>query len=214
VTEHQSIIDRQARRFAYLKYLYDDAQTVIAPAIQSLPSASISAALGLTRDECHRIEQYLSARRLVEYVVSGPEMAITADGIDYVERALAAPDDATEYFPPVNVLHIEQVVNSQIQQGVSHSLQAGSWDARLDPDRLRDAIADIRQMVDSLSLTDDDNAAVDANLATAEAQASSPRPSTMIIRESLRLVRDIVSGAGGALAGVKLEALLRGAGWL
>src|SRR5690348_15556108 len=104
-----------AKRFAYLKVVYDDAQQSRAGLLQKLPADRIRAQIGVDADEGDRIEEYLKDRGLIKFITFGPTVAITVTGIDYVERALGQPDRPTEYFPAVNVLHIEQVNNSQIQ---------------------------------------------------------------------------------------------------
>jgi len=113
----------QAKRFAYLVFVYDQWQRVSAGHLQSLPATVVHEHIGIDRQEGDRIEEYLKGRGLIKYVTMGPTVAITTYGIEYVEQALAEPDEPTEFFPAVNVLHIEQVINSQIQQGTTHSQQ-------------------------------------------------------------------------------------------
>jgi hypothetical protein len=199
----------QARRFAYLKFLYDDAQTLQRGNLQSVERPAIAVALGITEDEGHRIETYLAERSLIEFV--GGSVGLTAAGMDYVEAAIVEPDEPTEYFPPINVLHIEQVTNSQIQQGTIHSTQTGEWAGPLDVPRVTAAITDLRQAIADLPLAVRGTA--DANLATIQAQVSSPRPSFAIIRESVGLVRDVLTGAGaGVTLAEKLPPLLHALG--
>jgi hypothetical protein len=71
----------------------------------------------LDADEASRIGEYLRDKGLIKFVTIRPQVAITDYGIDYVENALAEPEKPTALFPPVNILRIGQMVNSQIQQG-------------------------------------------------------------------------------------------------
>ena len=204
----------QARRFAYLKFLYDDAQTLQRGALQSVASRAIAAALGVSEDEGHRIEMYLADRSLVEFVGGGC-VGLTAAGIDYVETAIVEPDVATEYFPPIsvlqNVLHIGQVTHSQVQQGTVQSTQSGEWASSLDLASVTAAITELRQAI--VDLPAGVRGTADANLATIQAQVTSPRPSLTIIRESVGLLRDaLTTAAAGATLAEKLPPLLQALG--
>jgi len=197
----------QARRFAYLKFVYDDSQRLPDGESQSLNSAEIRSHLGLDPDEAHRIEEYLTGRHLLEYVAMGPYIAITTYGVDYIEDALAAPDRDTEFFPAINVLHIEQVINSQIQQGTTNSQQTGEWKG-IAATELASIVADIRSMLSTVTLKDDQREDAEAHLSTLEAHSKARRPNQTVIRESLASLRTIAEQVGGTLLAGKI------AGWL
>ncbi len=199
-----------AKRFAYLKAVYEDWQRVRSGTMQKLDAVVVRDALGLAADEADRIEEYLKGRNLIKYITFGPLIQITQSGIDYVEQALAEPDQATQYFPAVNVLHIEQVINSQIQQGTTDSQQTGHWKG-VSPQELLSIISEIRAALSSVTLQEEHREDADANLATLEAQAKSRRPNQTIIREVLTSMRTIAEQVGAALLAGKIGAWLSGA---
>src|SRR5215471_7227355 len=96
----------QAQRFAYLHYLYNEWSNLRPDEFPATYTAQIDAALGLTPQEGVRIRAYLTSASLIEREMRGQTLAITRQGIDLVKRALASPDEETQYFPPINILHI------------------------------------------------------------------------------------------------------------
>ena len=209
MTTAAQIRDTQANRLAYLVFVYEKWQQVRSGNIQSLPATVVHEHLGMSRDEGSRIEHYLNDKGLIKFMSMGPSIAITDYGVDYVEQALAEPDWATEYFPPINVLHIEKVINSQVQQGTVNSNQTGEW-AGITADQLAAIIAEVKSLAD-MPLSTEQRQDFDANLQTLEAQAKASRPSKTIIREALSSIRTIAEEVGAALVASKILAFLSGA---
>jgi hypothetical protein len=198
----------QARRFAYLKHLYDQWFKVPRGNTQSAPATAVDAALGLTRQEGDRIETYLRNRNLIELVSYGPRtLSITAFGIDYVERALASPDRPSEFFLPINILHIESVTNSQIQQGTNQSTQSGQW-AGVSGEELRRLTHEIRLAFGSLELSHEHRQDVDAHVETLDAQARASKPNHAIVRQTLKSLYSIAEQTGAELIAMKLAEIL------
>jgi hypothetical protein len=193
----------QAKRFAYLKFVYDDAQQRAGGGLQTLETERVRAHLGVDTDEAERIEQYLTGRHLLEYVAMGPLIAITTYGVDYVEQALAAPDRDTEFFPAINVLHIEQAINSQIQQGTANSQQTGDWNG-LSAAEVLSIAAEIRSALSSIPLPAERRDDAEAHVATLEAQGRARRPNQAIVREALRSLRAIAEQVGAAVIAGKM----------
>ena len=115
-----------------------------------------------------------------------------------VEAALSQPDKPTEHFP-VNIIHIEQMSHSQIQQGTVGSTQSGTFTS-LDLAAVAEFVAGLKTMLPQLGLTGDDEAVAQSDIATIETQLSSPRPKVEIIKESLRSIRNIAEGTVGSMA--------------
>src|SRR4026209_233464 len=103
-SDSEQVRELQAKRFAFLKFVYDHAQTVPDGVLNKVSPEAINEQLGLSFDEISRIGSYLKERHLVKFMTQGPTVAITAYGIDHVEAALAAPDKPTQYLPAINIL--------------------------------------------------------------------------------------------------------------
>jgi len=190
---------RQRQRFLFLKYLYE---TTGGSTLQYVAEQEIAKALGFTDNEQEQTSLYLRGERLITGV-SGPAVALTHQGVVEIEAALAEPNKPTTHFP-INILHIGQVSNAQIQQGTVGSTQSGSFSS-MDMQAVAQLIQDLKTKLPDLGLADEDKQAVESDIATIEAQTSSPRPKMEIIKECLRTVRNIVEGIAGAgiIEGIK-----------
>jgi hypothetical protein len=126
---------------------------------------------------------------------------MTHAGVVEVENALTQPERPTHYFPPViNILHVQSMVGSQIQQG-THSSAQSQLVTQNDLDALKALVAALRQNLGSLPLDASARSEADAELHTVEAQLKSSKPKASILRESLTTLRNLVEGvASNALA--------------
>lgn len=95
------------------------------------------------------------------------------------------------------------VTNSQIQQGSDHSTQSMSV-AGLDAKALTEFMASLNTHLADLKLGVTETRQVQAEVSTVETQLSSPRPSYVILRESLRSIRNILEGCAGSLLASQL----------
>lgn len=78
--------------------------------------------LGWERPTTSRTVDYLEAEGLLEFAAMGGEIAITHAGVVEVEQSLSTPEAPTEHFPPaatVNILNIQTMIGSQVQQGTT-----------------------------------------------------------------------------------------------
>ena len=94
-------------------------------------------------------------------------------------------------------LNIDTVSGSQIQQGVTDSIQqleAGTIDFK----KVTQLAESITDSINDLGVEPADRKVLLADLATIQSQASSPKPKTAIIRESLKSVRTILEGASAS----------------
>ena len=100
----------------------------------------------------------------------------------------------------MNIIHIGQMYQSQVQQGAIGSTQEGEF-ASLDLAGVVVFVRDLKAQVTQLGLAgDDDLVVLQSDIATIEAQLSSPKPKTDYIKESLRSIRSIAEGAVGSMA--------------
>jgi hypothetical protein len=79
----------------------------------------------LTSDynEFQSAAQYLQGESLIERAAMGDYFRITHYGVKEMEESLSEPDTPTSHFPPLNVIYVQNMNHSQIQQGNSHSQQ-------------------------------------------------------------------------------------------
>ncbi len=182
--------ERKLRRFHFLKYLYERTDG------NEAAHAEVSYHLGVSLEVYQTEFRFLAKQGLVDGTRG--IVHLTHAGVVEIEAALSQPDKPTEHFP-VNIIHIGQMYQSQIQQGAMGSTQEGAF-ASLDLPALEAFVRDLKTQIPQLGLTDDDEAEVQSDIATIETQLSSPRPKTEIIKESLRSIRNIAEGTVGSLA--------------
>jgi len=191
------ILQRKARRFQFLRYLYEHSLRLQDGQIQEVSAGEMQGAVGISAPERSQIEDYLAKRGLIELVSMGPTMAITITGIDYVEAALTAPERPTQYFPPAATLIMNVsggIHGSQVLQGSHASSPQLTVGASADVvSALLALVGDIRTEIGGRSMTADRQEA-EADLVTIEAQARSPKPKWTVIREALVSTRSVVEG--------------------
>jgi hypothetical protein len=182
--------ERKLRRFRFLKYLYE--RTNGNEAAHAEVAHHLAVPLQVYQEEF----RFLAKQGLVDGTRG--IVHLTHAGVVEIEAALSPSDQPTERLP-VNIIHVEQMSNSQIQQGTVDSTQAGTF-ASLDLAAVAEFIRGVKAELPQLKLTDDDEAEVQSDIATIETQLSSPRPKVEIVKESLRSIRNIAEGTVGSLA--------------
>jgi hypothetical protein len=194
--DRAKVLATQRNRWTFLRHLYDAREELPAGQTEAESAADVGQAIGLSDNaELDRISSYLADAGLVMPIASGPFLRITVSGIDAVERALAAPEESTQHFLPVDVLN-----------GAGDGSQPVDWQGlRALLPQLRDALR---------PLSGDDAAVATAHVETLEAQSKSPAPSHTIVRESLKSLRTILEGAGGGVGAEAIKALLISLEWL
>ena len=190
------LVETKKKRFQYLNKLHD-ATGGISHSYVSM--WNLGNELGFNRDETSNIVEYLVGESLVKHVAIGGEITITHYGRKEIESALSAPENPTTYFPPVvNILHVQSMVGSQIQQGSHHSTQKMSI-TQNQLDAVRDFVALLKTRLSDIPLDSDSKAEAGAEIATVEAQLQSSRPKHGILSQSLQSIRTILEGAAGSV---------------
>ena len=165
--------------------------------------------LGFSEKETVRIADYLKGEELIKHRASGGMISITHHGVIQVEEALSKPDQSTEYFPPINLIQIGQMIGSQIQQGNYQSTQTGLF-SEGDLQVIDDFIQTLKGKLSELKLDSDKQGEAEAEISSIEAQIRSPHPKPAIINECLSSLRSILEGAAGnVIAGLMLQQLLK-----
>lgn len=126
-------------------------------------------------------------------------------GVVEVEGAFLKPDEPTTHFLPVNVLYVNQMVGSSIQQGTTNSTQTATVTLQAT------AIDELRKFVEVASTViataNADSPAwheMKAEIETLRAQTASPNPKVSIIRECLNSVGRLCEGAAAGAIGTQL----------
>jgi hypothetical protein len=164
---------------------------------------AVGADVDLTREETQRVMDYLNGEGLATHRAIGGAVAITHAGLREVERALSAPEAPTHYFPAVvNVLQVQSMVGSQIQQGTHGSTQTQSQSiTQNDVAAIQALLAAMQSNLTALGFNAESRTEAEAEIQTLKAQVQSNRPKPVIIRESLKTLRNLVEGvASNAVA--------------
>ncbi len=188
------IRETQRRRFQFLLKLFELSE---GNELFDIDAFELGDQLGFQKDETNRIDDYLRGENLIQGVAS-TRIAITHYGIVEIERALTKPNEPTTYFPPVNIIHVEQMIGSQIQQGTNRSSQVLNYSSN-DIEAITKFINDLKGQLPELKLDAETQTEVEADVETIEAQIKSPRPKHIIIREALLSLRRILEGAAGSV---------------
>jgi hypothetical protein len=91
------------------------------------------------------------------------------------------------------------VGQAQVQQA-THSSTQSVQSAEVDVDKLARLIESLKDEVEKISVSQAIQNELRSEIATLEAQVTSPKPKHIIIKESLSTVRRILEGAGGTVA--------------
>ncbi len=181
------------KRFQYLKALYEETGGSSSAYVET--PYVLGESLGFPAHETMRIDEYLRGEGLVERLGLAGETTITHQGVVEIEAALSQPQKPTDHFPPVvNILNVQQMYGSQIQQGTSHSSQSQTLQAG-DLKAIREFIGQLKQQLSTIGLSGDALQEATSDIATVEAQLASTKPKPGILRESLTSIRTILEGA-------------------
>ena len=142
--------ETKARRFQFLNKLYE----ITGGNRRAYVSMwDLGRELGFDGDQTSTVVDYLTGEGLVEHVAIGGEISLTHYGLKEVESALATPDQPTTYFPPVvNILHVQSMVGSQIQQGTHQSTQSFTW-TQPQIDAVREFVALLKEQLPKAALS-------------------------------------------------------------
>lgn len=140
-------------------------------------------------------------------------LRIKHKGVIEVEGAFSKPDEPTSHFMPVNVLYVNQMIGSAIQQGTTNSSQTSS--AQIDisaKNELKQFVELASKALEAAKTESPHWHEMKSDVDTLRAQAESPSPKRSIIRESLasleRLCENSAAGAIGTHLATYIPALL------
>jgi hypothetical protein len=196
----KDIQDIQMKRFRFLHRLYE----VTEGSEQAFVNfQQLGDELGFSHAETDKIDDYLRGEGLITHVSLGGSISITHRGIIEVEAALSKPDEPTTYFPAVNIVHVEQMIDSQIQQGTNQSSQVLTFSTN-DLEAIAKFIDNMKGQLDELKLDEEIQAEAISDIETLETQIKSPRPKHAIIKECMLSLRRILEDVAGNAAAAML----------
>ncbi len=127
-------------------------------------------------------------------------VSITHYGVLQVEAALAKPEEPTQYFPPaVNIIHVQQMSNSVIQQATYDSIQTVSFTSETSNDK-KEFLQQLKNLLPRLNLSEQDRRQAESEVATIDAQFVAPRLNVNIIKAAGNVLHGILLGVAGNLA--------------
>ncbi|MFT3961626.1 hypothetical protein [Propionivibrio sp.] len=200
---HDMLKEKQKTRLSLLHKLYELSG---GDQHQYINGGVLAEACGISdTDQFKTAIDYLEGEYLVE--TKRVSMGIPAllrikhAGVVEVEGAFSKPNEPTSHFMPVNVLYVNQMVGSSIQQGTINSTQTSTISFEVG------AIEELRKFVEVASTliatTNHSDLAwqeIKAEIDTLQAQSESPKPKVTIVRECLNSISRLCEGAAaGAL---------------
>jgi uncharacterized LabA/DUF88 family protein len=200
----------QKLRFKVLEYLYKKTEADIHQDVDytDMINDLLENRRDFNEEDIKRAYQYLVGEGLAE-TKTYSSVGITHYGIKEYEAAISHPEEPTQYFPPVNVIYVENMHQSQIQQGTFQSSQSLRLSVENKSD-IEDYINLLKKHLEELTLPREDESEINAEIATIEAQIRSSRPKSGIIKESLLSIKNILEGAAGSILAVELSKHLPG----
>lgn len=196
------IMENKVKRFKFLKLLYE-----VTDGNQScfVNMWEVGQELGYDRKDIDLICQYLKGEELIEYKTLGGGISITHWGVMQIEEAVSEPEKKTQYFPSVvNIINVEQMNNSQIQQGNDRSGQTYNQNSSMDFKGLELFLGQMKKDIEKLNLPEYSYKEAMAEINTVASQVSSPKPKNTIIQECLKTLRIILEGAAGSIVATGL----------
>lgn len=137
---------KQLLRLRFINELYDQ---VDGEPDNYVGSLEVGKAIGLSEfREVESIMHYLADEGLLEIQGfgddNGPPIGLTHQGIVEIEQARTNPKQKTEHFPPmVNIIHVQNMHGSQIQQGTVNSSQSQTNNTTNVQNVVRDLVRNI-----------------------------------------------------------------------
>jgi len=199
------IKQKKIDRFHFLKAVYE---AVGGSTSMWVDMWELGEELGFSREVVNKIFEYLKAEGLLVHADFGGSnrIVITHQGILEIEEALSNPEEETEHFLPINIINVENMSNSVIQQGTSNSNVSVIFESsKLDKlETLIDKLEEITSVFTEIESLKEFKAELD----TLKSQKSSPKPKRFIIQESLKTIRHLIEGVTASAMTPKILELI------
>lgn len=189
-----SLEEKKEKRFKMLKMIFD----ISGGNIYKFSNMwDIGDKLGFDRETTEQIAQYLAGEGLIEFRGLGGGIGISHYGIKQIERAQENPNEPSLYFPPVNIINIGTMLNSQIQQGSIQSTQSINVES---PIMVKEFIDKLKVELETLPIDDSQKEEIRADIMTVEGQLKKGTPNKTILSESLKSIRTVLEGISSNVA--------------
>lgn len=195
-----SLEEKRKARFKFLNLLYEKTG---GNRILSESMWELGEELAFERSFTEIVVQYLDGESLLEYTSIGGFVGITHYGIKEVEQAISHPDQPSQYFPPVNIINIQNMVGSQIQQGTVSSTQSADFNSQQLND-INSFISKLKEELPTLTLTEEDRSEIETDIVTIEAQNNCNRPKASIVKECLNSIGRILENVSSSIVAQQL----------
>lgn len=187
----QKVTERQENRLKFMRQLHD-ATGGSTDKGTGANVFDIGHALGLSDEETRDVIGYLKNKGLIESPFGASMFKLTQRGLEEVEATILHPDKPTEHLPAANLIYVQTMIGSQVQQGTYGSTMTGTFGAA-DAASLKQFLDALKNQLANLPLTREDRAEVESDVATIEAQMASSRPKHPIITASMNAIKGILS---------------------
>lgn len=201
-----SLEQKKKNRFLFLEKMYSESNGDTGAMFNMW---EVGQELNIERENTRQIVDYLIGENLIEAVALGGGISLTHWGVKEVEQAMENPNEPTEHFLPINIINVETMTNSTIQQATSYSTVTNHFDnSKLN--QLDDLINAVNNIKEKISLPSELFQELNSELQTLTIQKDSPKPKPAIITESLKSIRTIFENiAGNALTPVIVEQITK-----
>ena len=159
-----------------------------------LSGYEIGELLGFDQQTTENILRYLKDEYLIELKAHPWYITITHWGIKEVEEALENPDQPTEHFLPINIIQVDTMIGSQIQQSSPGATQVVTINTE-EREKLEEIIQSLKQQLDDFGLNQQEKSDLNAEISTVESQMSSSKPSSGVLKEALAKIPNILAKA-------------------
>lgn len=180
------IEQKKKQRFEFLEKLYKETNGSESYMVNMW---ELGQELKYDRETTSNIVEYLQGEDLLVPRALGGGIAITHYGIKEIEEAYEYPNEPTEHFMPINVINIENMNNSSIQQGTTHSTQNNHFDNKELSD-LKQIISELQNVISELEESDLKEELIAEN-ETLISQSKSPKPKKSIVKETLKSIKEV-----------------------
>lgn len=186
-----NVEEMKVKRYKFLKKLYE---LTGGDELDFQEIDDLGSDLGFEGDMTEKVAQYLNGEGLIKFVAIGGTICITHWGVVAIEKSVAEPEKPTEYFPSVNIISIEKMSNSQIQQASLGGTQIVTIEESKF-DQVKEVIRSLNDSLEEIALGEKQKSDIKAEIQTIDAQMLSSKPKGTIITECLSSVRKILEGA-------------------
>ena len=157
----------------------------------------VAAGSGIERQTARLHMHFLHEQGLIR--VRNLYVNITVRGATHYESSKIKPR-TTESLP--NVIHVQTMIGSQIQQNTSGSVQFQA--SPINVGAVRALVDEVERTLPELAASSEQLHDIRAELDTIQAQLRSSKPKPSVISEALRSLRSLIEGVAGNVIAAKL----------